>query len=245
MIAVEISDRAISNVSISKNTTSCAGTQYTRLLNPLFKPAVPARMTFGTTWNNLLENVEELPSDATLVTPLSRKAFRVTDVQEHRVLIDYRGENETIPLQRDQFETLHRRIQDSRGEFDLDRLPPNAEPYAAVFSVSSNFEIDEDEWVLAKAETQSPSSLVEHSADKNQDDEHEDETESIIETMMGNMGEPQLRIDCPIEGCQYSHRSASSVARHVSGSSTAKHIWENTDYAGWRDFVRKHGETPG
>jgi hypothetical protein len=57
-------------------------------------------MTFGTTWHNILENVEELPSDATLVTPLSRKAFGVTDVQEHRVLIQYRDENETIPLQK-------------------------------------------------------------------------------------------------------------------------------------------------
>ena len=202
-------------------------------------------MTFGSTWQNLLENVEELPSDATLVTPLSRKAFGVTDVQEPRILIEYRDDDDTIPLQRDQFETLFQRVQDSHGEFDLDRLPPNAEPYATVFSVSSDFEVHEDEWILAKTEAQAPSSLVKHSADKNQDNEHEDETEPIIETMMGNMGEPQTKTNCPIEGCQYSHRSASSVARHVSGSSTAKHIWENTDYAGWRDFVRKHGESPG
>jgi len=202
-------------------------------------------MTFGSTWANLLENIEELPPDASLVTPLSRKAFRVTEVQEPRILIQYRDDDETIPLQRDQFETLYQRVQDSRDEFNLDRLPPSAEPYATVFSVSSDFEIDEDEWVLAKTETQSPSSLVEHSADTNHDDENEDETESVIDTMIDNMGEPQGRIDCPIDGCQYSHRSASSVARHVSGSSTGKHIWENTDYAGWRDFVRKHGETPG
>jgi len=37
-------------------------------------------MTFGPSWNNLLENIEELPTDATLVTPLSRKAFGVEDV---------------------------------------------------------------------------------------------------------------------------------------------------------------------
>jgi len=92
-------------------------------------------MTFGSTWHNLLDNTEELPSDATLVTPLSRKAFGVEDVQEHRVLIQYRDDNETIPLQRDQFETLYRRIQDSRGEFDLDRLPMDAEPYATLLSL--------------------------------------------------------------------------------------------------------------
>ena len=57
-------------------------------------------MTFGSTWANLLENVEELPSNATLITPLSRKAFRVTDVQEPRILIQYRDESETSPLQK-------------------------------------------------------------------------------------------------------------------------------------------------
>ena len=57
-------------------------------------------MFFGSTWRNLLDNVEELPSDATLVTPLSPKAFGVEDVQEHRVLIQYRDESETIPLQK-------------------------------------------------------------------------------------------------------------------------------------------------
>jgi len=44
-------------------------------------------MTVDTTWHDLLETVEELPSDATFVTPLSRKVFRVTDVQEPRILI--------------------------------------------------------------------------------------------------------------------------------------------------------------
>ena len=71
---------------------------YTHYLKSLLHPAVPDSMTFGTTWHNLLDNIEELPSDATLVTPLSRKAFRVEDVQEHRVLIQYRDDDETIPL---------------------------------------------------------------------------------------------------------------------------------------------------
>jgi len=114
-----------------------------------------------------------------------------------------------------------------------------------VFGVSSEFEIDRDEWVLGQTDVQSPSSRVERSADNHQDDEHDHGTDPTVETMLANMGEPRRRTDCPIDGCEYSHRSASSVARHVSGSSTAKHIWENTDYAGWRDFVRKHGETPG
>jgi len=108
-------------------------------------------MTFGSTWQNLIENVEELPSDATLVTPLSRKSFRVTDVQEPRILIQYRDDDETIPLQREQFETLHRRIQDARGEFDLDRLPPDAEPYATLLSLHPRFEVDDREGTLTES----------------------------------------------------------------------------------------------
>ena len=40
-------------------------------------------MTFGPTWSNLRENVDALQSAATLITPLSRKAFAVEDVQEY------------------------------------------------------------------------------------------------------------------------------------------------------------------
>jgi hypothetical protein len=118
-------------------------------------------MTFGATWRNLLDNVEELPDDATLTTPLSRKPFRVTDVQEHRVLIEHRGDDETIPLQRDQFETLYQRVQDAHGAFDLDRLPPDAEPYATVLSLHPRFEVDDREGTLSETETPTGSPLVE------------------------------------------------------------------------------------
>ena len=132
-------------------------------------------MTFGSTWHNLLENVEELPTDATLVTPLSRKAFGVTDVQEHRVLIEYRDDDETIPLQKDQFETLYRRIQDSHGEFDLDRLPPDAEPYATVWSLHPRFEVDDREGTLTESDQSTGSPLVEAQGDTDDADEEREE----------------------------------------------------------------------
>ena len=137
-------------------------------------------MTFGTTWNNLLENVEELPSDATLVTPLSRKAFGVEDVQEPRVLIQYRDDDETIPLQRDQFETLYRRIQDSRGEFDLDRLPPDAEPYATVLSLHPRFEVDDREGTLTESDQSTGSPLVEAQGDTDDADEEREEPDVAV-----------------------------------------------------------------
>jgi len=54
---------------------------------------------------------------------LSEKPFRLEDVQEHRLLISYRDQDTTIPLKRDQFETLYQRISESPQPFDLDRLP--------------------------------------------------------------------------------------------------------------------------
>ena len=137
-------------------------------------------MTFGTTWHNLLENIEQLPSDATLVTPLSRKAFGVEDVQEHRVLIQYRDEDETIPLQKDQFETLYRRIQDSRGEFDLDRLPPDAEPYATVLSLHPRFEVNDQEGTLTESDQSTGSPLVEAQVDTDDGDEEREEPDVAV-----------------------------------------------------------------
>ncbi len=131
-------------------------------------------MSFSASWHTLLENVEELPSDATLLTPLSRKPFAVKDVQEHRVLIRYRDADETIPLQREQFETLFQRVEESHGSFDLDRLPADAEPYATVLSLHPRFELDDREGTLTESETPTASPLVDaHEIDRAEDDRTE------------------------------------------------------------------------
>jgi len=137
-------------------------------------------MTFRASWHNLLDNLEELPSDATLVTPLSRKAFRVTDVQEHRVLIQFRDDDETIPLQKDQFRTLHQRIQDARGEFELDRLPSDAEPYATVMSLHPRFEVDDREGTLTESDQSTGSPLVEAQGDTDDGDEEREEPDVAV-----------------------------------------------------------------
>ena len=137
-------------------------------------------MTFAPTWQNLLDNIEELPSTATLITPLSRKAFGVTDVQEHRVLIEYRDDDETIPLQRDQFETLIQRLQDARDEFELDRLPPDAEPYATVLSLHPRFELDDRTETLTESETPTGSPLVEAQGDAAHGDEEREEPDVAV-----------------------------------------------------------------
>jgi hypothetical protein len=132
-------------------------------------------MTFGPTWNNLRDNVEALQSDATLVTPLSRKAFGIEDVQEHRVLIQYRDDDETIPLQKDQFETLYERVSESQGKFDVDRLPPDAEPYATVLSLHPRFEVDDRAGTLTESDQSTGSPLVEAQSGSGEPDETERE----------------------------------------------------------------------
>ena len=117
-------------------------------------------MPFNTTWHNLLENIEEVAADATLMTPLSGKAFRITDVQEPRILIQYRDDDRTIPLQREQFETLFERIQGVNGPFALDRLPPDAEPYATILSLHPRYSVDQQEGTIIESETPTESPLV-------------------------------------------------------------------------------------
>ncbi|MDL0131444.1 hypothetical protein PNP59_10940 [Halobacterium salinarum] len=117
-------------------------------------------MPFSASWHTLLDHAEELPSDATLLTPLSRKPFRLTDVQEHRILITYRDDDGTTPLQRDQFETLFQRVQDAHAGFELDRLPADAEPYATVLSLHPRFELDDRAGTLTETETPTSSPLV-------------------------------------------------------------------------------------
>ncbi|WP_435076453.1 hypothetical protein [Halococcus sp. AFM35] len=41
---------------------------------------------FGATWGTLIERCEELPEDATLITPLSTGRFRVTG---HQIVTDW------------------------------------------------------------------------------------------------------------------------------------------------------------
>ena len=111
-------------------------------------------MTFSVSWHNLLEQLDGLPENSTLLTPLSHNRFRVTDVQEQRVIIEFldKDVDETRPLQRDQFETLYRRVSDEPNGFELDRLPPDADPYPAVLSLHPRFEIDEDTGVIIETE---------------------------------------------------------------------------------------------
>ena len=202
-------------------------------------------MQFRETWQRLLKSVDALPSDATLVTPVSSRSFRVADIQDRQLLIAYQDDSgETGSLRRSQFKTLCENVADATDGFSIDRLPPNGEAYAVVLSLHPHFEYDMRESCLNKTETQSDSPFVEVQPNDESKGTQQNNSEVSVGEMLDNMGDPEDEVECPIDGCDYSHRSASSVARHVSGSSTDRHIWANTSYPGWRDFVRKHGESP-
>jgi hypothetical protein len=95
---------------------------------------------FGATWGTLRDRCEELPADSTLITPLATKRFRITDVRQSQIIIEDTDTGDTQPLQREQFATLAEHVSDSTtpdtaSEFEIERLPAEAEPYAAVLAI--------------------------------------------------------------------------------------------------------------
>ncbi|GAA0291459.1 hypothetical protein [Halarchaeum salinum] len=117
-------------------------------------------MPFSATWHTLLDELDKLEEGAELIAPLSHDRFRITDVQEYRVVVQFSTTEETRPLQHDQFETLYQRIQDMDGEFDLSLLPSDTDPYPAVLSLHPRFEIDEDAGVIIEVDAATETQLA-------------------------------------------------------------------------------------
>ena len=136
-------------------------------------------MPFSVSWHTVLDELDDLPDGATLITPLSHNSFRITDVQEQRVIIEFEEKDKTRPLQRDQFETLYRRITDEPDGFELDRLPPDADPYPAVLSLHPRFEIDEDTGVIVEKEDATSTQLLDAYSEAG--NEAEERTEPDLE----------------------------------------------------------------
>jgi hypothetical protein len=128
-------------------------------------------MGFTVSWHTLITELEELPEGATLVTPLSHDQFTIRDVQDQRVIIQFqdRDIDPTQPLQREQFETLYERITDAHGGFALDRLPPDADAYPAVWSLHPRFEIDEEQGVIIERDGPTSSQVIETSSGSQKD----------------------------------------------------------------------------
>ena len=128
-------------------------------------------MPFSASWHTLLEECDALPEEATLVTPLTDKPFRITDIQEHRIIIRFEESNNSEPLQREQFATLANRVTEANGTFDLQRLPPDAEPYAAVLSLHPRYECNERAKTLVETEDPTSSQLIASSPSADSEDQ--------------------------------------------------------------------------
>jgi len=128
-------------------------------------------MPFSVSWHTLLEHLDELPADATLITPLSHSHIHITDIQEHRIIVQFDESSEKRTLQRDQFESLYHQIQIAHDGFDLDRLPPDADPYPAVLSAHPRFEIDEDAGVIAETDRPTTTQLADTAHEPDTDDD--------------------------------------------------------------------------
>ena len=143
-------------------------------------------MSFSASWHTLLDEAEAVSDEATIVTPITQTPFRLSDVQEHRIIIDYIEKDETRPLQFEQFETLYRGIHDEPNtEFALDRLPPDADPYAAVLSLHPRFEIDEDSGVIRESDLEATTQLHKPASDTDDDNErHEPDLQVYSDALL-------------------------------------------------------------
>jgi hypothetical protein len=116
---------------------------------------------FGATWGTLIERCEDLSEDATLITPLANERFRLTNVQQQRVIVEDTTTGDSQPLQRDQFEALIEHTRDSLGEgYDLERLPPKAEPYAAVLALHPRYVLDQQAGTIIELEEADESAVL-------------------------------------------------------------------------------------
>ena len=139
-------------------------------------------MPFSVTWQTLLDHCEDLSSDATLITPGTHKRFRITDIQEPRLVIEFTDSENTQPLKRDQFETLIERIDDAIGGFAIENVPAAAEPYTAVLSLHPRYEIDEREGVIVETDEPTTTQLVDaHMPVATGSDDDEERTEPDLD----------------------------------------------------------------
>lgn len=141
-------------------------------------------MTVGVTWANLRDECDALDDEATLLTPLSGTEFTITSVQDPRIVIRFPDSGNSQPLQREQFETLIRRVEDAAGGFDLDRLPPDADPYAAVLTLHPRFEIDEKEGVIRATDEPTSSQRIRPSDESAAMDERAEPDQSVYADLL-------------------------------------------------------------
>ena len=159
-------------------------------------------MPFSASWHTLLEECDALSEGATLVTPLTDKRFRITDTQEHRIIIRFEESNNSEPLQREQFATLADRITEAGGTFDLQRLPPDAEPYAAVLSLHPRYECNERAKTLVETQDPTSSQLIASSPSTSEDEERVEPDLDVYSDMLLLINALERHDPTALEDCE-------------------------------------------
>jgi len=142
-------------------------------------------MTFTEVWNTLVEECEQLSTEATFVAPLSERRFRITDIQNDRLIIEFTDSESSRPLPRDQVEALYDRVTDAsnRDGFALENLPRGTEPYAAVLSLHPRYEVDERAGVITETadDEETSTQLVDDFESQASDSEGTERTEPDVD----------------------------------------------------------------
>jgi hypothetical protein len=140
----------------------------------------------------LIERCEELPEEATLITPLASKRFQITDFQDQRLIIEDVDTGDSQPLQREQFEALAEHTHETSEGYELSRLPTQAEPYAAVLALHPRYVLDERENTLRELDEADESAVLDDAphlsmtagADDEQDNEREEPEIDVYSDML-------------------------------------------------------------
>jgi len=140
-------------------------------------------MPFTASWRTVLDECEELAADATLITPLSETRFRITDVQEHRIVIEFVDSGTHNHCNVSSSKRSPSGLLTHSGAFDLQRLPPDAEPYAAVLSLHPRYEIDDREGTLTETDEPTTSQFIKGASTRSDDEQNdtEDRTEPDLD----------------------------------------------------------------
>ena len=152
-------------------------------------------MPFGATWGTLLDRCEELPEDATLITPLSTNRFRLTAVQQQRIVVEDTDTGESQPLQRDQFEALAEHTADAPEGYELERLPPKAEPYAAVLALHPRYVLDQEAGTIVELAEADESAVLDETPYLSTTAGEEEQTDERVEPDVSVYADALLLID--------------------------------------------------
>lgn len=96
-------------------------------------------------WDVICDRCMDLEPGSELVTPLSDRPFRVTEILTDRVRIRFDDSGEEYTLRREQFEILADRLEDRR--LVVAELPPGVEPYATILTLLGDYDVEDDEIV--------------------------------------------------------------------------------------------------